>query len=284
MTTPRVSIIMAVLNAQTTLEAALASIAAQTFTDWEFVICDDGSSDETAEILASFRSTLGAERVTVLTNPVNRKLAYSLNRCLDAARGEFIARMDGDDLSEPDRLEKQLAYLDDHADVDLVGTAMRRFNGGGLGEVVQPAAEAPDRWVLARASGAPFFHATVLARRAVFDAVGNYTVSWRTERCEDLDLWYKFFAAGLRGRNLSEPLYRVREDAAAIRRRRPWGRLGSFATSFKGAWMLGYPPSAYIRELANLMKIFVPYRVFDLHRAWTQSRASRHDRPNRESR
>ena len=150
---------------------------------------------------------------------------------------------------------------------------MLRFNSEGTGDVIHPAAESPDKWTMGRSSKAPFFHATVLARRHVFDKVGNYTVSWRTERGQDADLWFKFFAAGLAGRNLPEPLYRVREDAAAIRRRTTRARLGGYVTYIKGCWALGYAPLAYIRATVNLLKIFIPYRVFDWHRAWTRRRA-----------
>lgn len=271
---PKISVIMSVHNAEVTLQAALDSIAGQTFTDWEFVICDDASDDETPRILARFRDQFGPGRVTLLANADNRKLAYSLNRCLDSARGDFIARMDADDLSEPCRLAKQFEYLQQHQEIDLVGTAMRRFNDLGDGEVIHPASDSPDKWTLGRTSASPFFHATILARRTAYDAVGNYTVSWRTDRGQDLDLWFKFFAAGLQGRNMREPLYRVREDSAAIRRRTARARVGAYVTRLKGSWLLGYPPTAYLSSTLNLLKIFIPYRVFDLHRRWTRRRGT----------
>lgn len=270
---PRVSIIMSVRNVSATLQASLDSIVHQTFTDWEFVICDDASDDATPDILARFREEMGNDRVTLLANAENRKLAFSLNRCLDFARGEFIARMDGDDLSEPQRLEEQVRYLEQHPDIDVVGTAMRRFNEQGDGEVIYPASDTPDKWTLGRGSASPFFHATILARRAAYDTVGNYTVSWRTERGQDLDLWFKFFGAGLQGRNLREPLYRVREDSSAIRRRTARTRIGAYVTRLKGNRLLGYPPSAYVRCTLDVLKIFVPYKVFDWHRQRSFARA-----------
>jgi len=265
---------MSVRNSEATLRECLDSIVEQTFQDWEFVICDDASSDATPEILKDFRNKLGTDRVTLLRNEENRKLAYSLNRCLDAARGELVARMDGDDLSEPERLEIQVRYLQEHPDVDVVGTAMRRFNEQGDGEIIHPSSAAPDKWALGKSSTAPFFHATILMRRAAYDAAGHYTVSWRTERGQDLDLWFKFFGAGLQGRNLREPLYRVREDSAAIRRRTVRTRLGAYVTRLKGNRLLGYPPSAYVRSTLNLLKIFIPYRVFELQRRWTARRGA----------
>lgn len=263
---PLISIIMSVYNCESTLEEAVESIFAQTYSNWELIICDDASTDGTPAVLRRLAQSDTSGRVSILRNEDNRRLAHSLNRCLEVASGVFIARMDGDDISEPFRLERQLRFLQTHPEFDLVGSAMRRFNSDGAGEVIYPASAEPDRWSMARSSRAPFFHATILARRSVFDSVGNYTVAWRTNRGQDYDLWFKFFAAGLRGWNIPEPLYRVREDAAAIRRRTATVRLGGYATFIKGARSLGYPPHFYIRPTVNLLKIFVPYRVFDWHR------------------
>lgn len=264
---------MAVYNGAETVREALDSVLAQTFDDWEFVVCDDGSSDLTSSILRDFQRETGDGRVTVLTNPSNQKLAYSLNRCLEVASGHLVARMDADDISVPHRLERQVLYLHQHPEVDLVGTAMRRFDGDVLGEVIYPAAEAPDRYTLGRTINAPFFHATIVARRHVFDRVGNYTVSRMTERTEDLDLWFKFFSEQLEGRNLSDPLYLVRENRAAIRRRTPRTRIADFLVRWQGYRRLGYPLRVYPRIVLNLLKVAVPYSVIDWYRAWTGRRA-----------
>jgi len=264
---------MSVRNSEETLSEALNSIREQTYSNWELIICDDASSDRTPELLKAVSDELGGERVKIVTNETNRRLAYSLNRCLELVSGDYIARMDADDVSEPNRFETQLGFLEAHPHVDLVGTAMRRFSENGLAEVMYPPETEPDRWTMSRSSTA-FFHATVMTRRDTFSRAGNYTVSWRTERSEDADLWFKFFAVGLVGRNLNEPLYLVREDAAAIRRRTRRTRIGDYATRIHGSRLLGYPPSAYIRSTINLLKIFIPYRVFDLHRQWTARRES----------
>lgn len=272
-TDPLISIIMSVYNCEDTLREAIHSIITQTYTNWEFIICDDSSTDGTASLLEEIVESMDDSRIVILRNATNRKLAYSLNRCLERANGEYIARMDGDDVSETHRLETQLRFLQEHPEVYLVGSSMLRFNSEGTGDVLYPAAESPDKWTMGRSSKAPFFHATVVAKRDVFQVVGGYTVAWYTARSEDADLWFKCFAAGIAGRNLPEPLYRVREDAAAIRRRTARARIGSYATYIKGYWSLGYPPSAYVRATINLMKIFIPYRVFDWHRARARRRA-----------
>lgn len=268
MTYPLVSVVMAVYNCQSTIIEALESIRDQTYTRWELIICDDSSTDLTGELLKEFAAGLQHNQMTIITNESNRKLAYSLNRCIERASGEYIARMDGDDISEPGRFEQQVEYLAQNSKVDLIGTSMRRFNAQGFGDIVHPAAEAPDKWTLATKTTSPFCHATIMARRSVFETVNNYTVSWRTERGQDLDLWFKFFKADLVGRNLPQALYRVREDAAAIRRRSPKARLGGYVTRVKGGMALHFPFHAYLRFSLQLLKIFIPYKVFDAHRQW----------------
>lgn len=272
MSTPKISVIMSVYNCESTVTAALESIFNQTYTNWEMVVCDDASTDGTRERLLQAIESIEDSRVTILTNETNQKLAYSLNRCLGAATGQLIARMDGDDLSAPDRFERQVRFLDEHPEVDLVGTAMRRFDSNGLGEIVGPASLEPDRWTMGRSTKVAFCHATILARRSAFETVGNYTVSWRTVRAEDLDLWFKFFAAGLVGRNLPDPLYLVRVDEAAVRRRTPRARLEAFSTRIIGAWSLRYPPRAYAIAMFDLLKVLVPYRIVDWHVKRSRSR------------
>src|SRR3979490_879766 len=109
---------MPVRNGAAHLQSAVDSILAQTFTDFEFLIIDDGSTDATAEILRSLRDP----RVRVVTHPQNRGLVPTLNEGLQLARGEFVARQDHDDLSYPDRLAKQVAHLRAHPDCVLLGT------------------------------------------------------------------------------------------------------------------------------------------------------------------
>lgn len=272
MNKPTISIIMAVYNCEDTVKEAIDSLISQTYEDWELILCNDASTDRTSEIIAEIAKRMVSNSVTILNNEVNSKLAYSLNRCLEVAQGDFIARMDADDISNPERLEKQMHYLESHPEIDMVGTSMRRFNNSGLGDIVEPASSEPDKWIFMKSSRVPFCHATILARRSVFETVGNYTVSWRTERGQDVDLWYKFFAAGLQGRNLNEALYLVREDSAAIRRRTRKARIGGFVTQVVGSKSLGYPLPSYLRYFINLLKIFIPYSFFDVYRRFTAFR------------
>lgn len=267
---PLVSIIMATYNCAATLPEALESIAAQTYPQWELVVCDDGSTDSTPATLEDFARTHQG-RVTLLRNWTNRRLAYSLNRCLEHVEGIYIARMDGDDISLPFRLERQVEHLESHPEADLVGSWMQRFNESGPRDVVAVPL-APDRWSMRH--GVPFAHATIMARRMVYDALEGYTVSSRTARGQDYDLWFRFFDAGFRGENLKEPLYLVREDLAAIRRRTFKVRWNSYRTTLMGYRMLGYPLHWLIRPTLALLKSALPAQAlfrYRTHQAtWAQ--------------
>lgn len=272
---PRVSVIMAVRNCEETLAESLDSLLSQTHQNWDLVVCDDASWDGTRTVLQEYQARLGNDRMTVLRNETNMKLAFSLNRCLEFASGDYIARMDGDDISRPSRLATQLRYLEENPGVDLVGTSMQRFNGHSLGAVIYPRYRRPSRSTMSTSPTA-FFHATLLARRHVFERVGGYTVSWRTERGQDLDLWYKFFAAELVGENLAEPLYLMRDTQDSVRRRTRKSRLGIFATRVKGSRELRLPLISYIHALAGLQKILLPMRLLDLRHHWIWRKSSQH--------
>ena len=124
---PKISIIMGAYNCQDTVCESIDSILAQTFTDWEFIICDDASTDETLTVLNRYKTNY-PDKFVILHNENNMMLAGSLNRCLKVAKGKYIARMDADDLSEPTRLQKQYEYLENNPDMDLVGTFMQGFD------------------------------------------------------------------------------------------------------------------------------------------------------------
>lgn len=260
---PEVSIIMAVHNSADTLLEAVDSIRAQTMPNWELVICDDASTDDTPRLLESIRKESPGQ-IHLLHNSVNSRLSYSLNRCLELARGTYIARMDGDDLSAPDRLMRQVDFLNHHPEFDLVGCTMRRFDSHGFYDVVQVP---PDPQPSHLQNGTPFAHGTVMIRRDVFKQLG-YLVSKRTMRGQDYDLWFRFFSEGHRGSNIMEPLYFVREDIDAIRRRTVKSRFYNWQTAMIGMKSINAPASWYIRPTLSLAKALIPARAMLAIRGW----------------
>lgn len=254
---------MSVFNAERTLRAALDSLLAQTCTDWECVLCDDASTDSSPAILEEYNTRYPGKFV-LLRNETNRRLAFSLNRCLEHATGKYIARMDADDLSIPERLEKQLDYLKSHPDIVLVGTAMQRFYDDGSLGAIDRRVEFPDRFEPHRSN--VFNHATILAYKSVYDDLHGYAVLPRTVRGQDRDLWFRFIHAGFRGANMPEALYMVREDRDAIKRRTLKDYWISYQNTLFGYRLLHYPWHWYIKPTLGLLKAFVPYPMVQFYR------------------
>lgn len=121
---PKISVVMSTYNRAHLLPHAVESILNQSFKDFEFIIIDDGSTDNTAQILSAYKYL--DKRVKVLTNEKNRGLVYSLNRGLKAAKGKYIARMDDDDISMPWRFEYQVAFMDKNPHVTVSGTSNKK--------------------------------------------------------------------------------------------------------------------------------------------------------------
>jgi hypothetical protein len=200
---PRVSVVMAVRNGARTVVEAGRSILDQTFTDLEFIVVDDASTDDTAAML----SELGDPRVRVLTNARQLGLSRSLNAGIAHSSGEFVARQDADDVSEAIRLERQVAFLDRHPRLTLVGSWYTKIDSQGrsLGARPLPTNSTDLRWRLLFHS--PFVHASVVLRRAVLDDVGVYDASLRYSL--DRDLWCRI-ALDHAVANLPERLMRYR--------------------------------------------------------------------------
>src|SRR5579863_5206493 len=125
--TPLISVGMPVLNCEKTLELAMRSIVRQSRGDWALIVIDDGSTDHTVEIARSFSDP----RVLVCADGLHTGLSERLNEAIQLSRGEYFARMDGDDVAYPERFERQVRYLEEHPEVDLLGAGILVFKGSG---------------------------------------------------------------------------------------------------------------------------------------------------------
>lgn len=184
---PRISVIMSVFNAEWHLADAIRSILDQTFTDFEFLIVDDGSRDGSAKIMDAFAAA--DSRIRVIRQE-NRGLIASLNRMLDEARAPLVARMDADDISLPTRFERQVAFLNEHADHAVVGTNTHELDEQGT--IFECTDLHPlDHPSIARAMEhrSPICHPSVMMRRDAILAVGGYRLPY--VHCEDYDLWLR---------------------------------------------------------------------------------------------
>lgn len=255
----KVSVIMAVYNCEKTIARAIDSIVNQMYQNWEMIICDDCSMDHTYSIALKYREKYPT-KIKVITNDSNSKLAFSLNHCLKYANGEYIARMDGDDISLPERFERQINFLKNNKDVHLVGTSMQIFDGN---KVVGNRIYKRNVNKFDLVFNPCFAHATIMTYKQVYDKIGGYTVSTRTERGQDYDLWFKFFAQGFNGANLAEPLYVVTEDIATYKRKKLKYRIHSVITALKGYKLLQYPLRYYIYAFKPIFVGFIPNYIME---------------------
>ncbi len=210
----KVSVIMGIYNCANTLQEALDSLYAQTFQDFEIILCDDGSKDDTYEIAK--RNKERHPNIVLLRNERNLGLNKTLNNCLAVAKGEYIARMDGDDISLPTRFEKEVNFLDSHSEFAIVSTPMIYFDEQGEFRRGVGGYEPQSEDFI---NGRTFCHAPCMVRREAYLAVDGYTVSKYLLRMEDQHLWLKMYQKGFRGYNIEEHLYMMRDDRNATARR-----------------------------------------------------------------
>lgn len=255
---PKISVIIGLYNCADTLPEALDSILAQSFTDWEIILCDDGSSDGTYAAADVYRQKY-PEKIVLLQNPENLGLNRTLNRCLEAASGDYIARMDGDDISLPERFAKEAAFLDTHPDIAIVSTPMIYFDeSGDWGHGT--AIPHPQKTDFIK--GTPFCHAPCMVRAKAYRSAGGYSTDPRTLRAEDYDLWFRLYEMGFTGANLTEPLYKMRDDMNAYRRRKFRFALNEAYVRFTGFRRLHLPLWAYVYVLRPIAVAMLPKPVY----------------------
>jgi glycosyltransferase involved in cell wall biosynthesis len=204
---PLISILMPVRNEERYLQAALDSLLRQTCADWELVAIDDGSNDATPAILAAAAASDSRIRVRRLSGS---GLVAALNAGLADCRGLFLARMDGDDVCHPRRLERQAAYLATHPQVGLVASSFRHFPRAGLRrglldyEKWQNSLLDQDQIGRDLFVESPFVHPGIMTRRSIVENAGGYRdCGW----AEDYDLWLRMAAQGIVFARLPEPLF-----------------------------------------------------------------------------
>ena len=210
----QLSVVMAVHNGERYLAEAIESVLGQSVSELELVVVDDGSTDATPELLAGFAERDG--RVVVLRHD-NRGRTASLNRGVGVARAPLVARLDADDACLPERFARQVAFLERHPAVALVGGAVRLVDAGGRAfeESRYPLTDAEIRRAFAYTT--PFVHSAVMFRRSAFDGAGGYRACFA--ETEDLDLWLRLSERHELA-NLPEPVvaYRLHAEQATVRR------------------------------------------------------------------
>ena len=259
----KVSVIMGIYNCENTLTEALDSIINQKYSNWEIIMCDDGSADNTVQIAEGYAKKY-PNRIKLLKNERNRGLNYTLNRCLMEATGEYIARMDGDDISCADRFEKEVDALDKNPDIAIVSTDMIFFDQFGEWGKTN-VRKFPQKINFLKST--PFCHAACMVRREAYMAVDGYSVSKKLLRVEDYHLWVRMYEAGYNGMNIQEVLYMMRDDRDAQSRRKFKYRINESYVKGYAVKHLKLPIYGYLYCLVPILVGLIPNGLYKiLHR------------------
>lgn len=262
---PLISVIMGTYNEtdRTQVERAVDSILGQTLTDFEYIICDDGSKPEFYQWLKGFCAK--DTRIRLLRNRKNRGLSGTLNRCFQYALGKYIARMDADDISLPWRLEKQLAFLEANTDYTLVGCNVGMMDKDILwGKRILKTC--PTKYDFLQTSA--FIHPAVMMRREVMERLHGYAVGKKFLRVEDYDFFMRVYAAGFVGYNMQEVLFFYREGAASYHRRKYRFRINECRIRFGGFLRLGILKGNLRYVLKPLVVGLIPMPILRRYRVW----------------
>jgi glycosyltransferase EpsE len=228
--TKLITVLMTVYNNATTLSESLNSIKNQTYKNWELVIIDDGSNDDSLKIIKNFSSSIN-KKVKIIINNHNLGIPISLNKSIPFINGDFIARHDGDDLSAKNRFQIQLNFLNNNLEYGFVSNSMYHFNDDGIlykSKIKNKPTKLDFIW------GNPFNNAPSLIRKELFFGIGGYSESiFFKKRFEDLDFWFRAYKDGWIGYNLSDALYYVRSDFNSLERIKSHHRLIEFLINLR---------------------------------------------------
>lgn len=256
---PLVSVIMGVFNQRDRkiLQESVNSILNQTYGNFEFIIWDDGSEPDAAQLVMNLKQL--DPRIFVAGKEENRGLAYSLNECIRLAKGKYIARMDADDISKPDRLEKQVDFLERRSEYGWCGTGAELFDESGIwGSRMMP--EIPRMRDYFRYS--PYVHPSVMFRAELFDENHRYLSTEETLRCEDYEIFMNLVGRGQQGYNLQEKLFCYRETRESYKKRKVRFRINEARTRYRNYRKMGILfPAGWIYVLRPVAAMLVPSGV-----------------------
>lgn len=211
MNAPAISVIFPAYNCEIFLARAIKSVLEQSFTDFEFIIINDGSTDNTEFIILSFPDS----KIVYLKNEKNKGLIFSLNRGIEIARGKYIVRMDADDICLPQRFEIQKIFLDTHPETAVVASTIRFIDENGETTGFWPLDQETlnheqIRRVMLKENC--IAHPSVMGRTEIFK---KYKYKDYQKNIEDYDLWLRMLSRGLRIEKIAEPLllYRVHSNS-----------------------------------------------------------------------
>ena len=242
---------MGVYNGEKFVDRAIQSILNQDFLDWEFIICNDGSNDNTQKVLSKYKDQ---SKFVILQNNNNHGLGYTLNKCLKFAHGEYVARMDADDVSYPNRLGEQVRFLEKNPHVSVLGTYASLFDDNGViwGNNCPPIEPILDDWL----KGPSVIHASVIMNKKKLEDMGGYDT--KALRIEDYDLWLRMLSKDYLIHTLPNELYGIHWNVNDYYRKENKYRILDFKYRIKRFRDLKIPLYKYIICIKPLLPILIP--------------------------
>jgi len=254
-----ISVVMSVYNAEKYLEEAIKSILNQTYQDFEFIIVNDCSNDRSSAILNDYNKNY--DKIKLLNNTENIGLTKSLNKAIAVSKGDFIARMDADDISEPNRFERQVGYLKTHKDIDILGTFSNDINGQGDVFRKRTTPVNHDDIVKMLPKLCPISHPTVMFRKDSLASIGFYNERFRTS--QDLEMWFRAAGVGLRFANIPEFLFKYRMDSDFLYRKTFQFRWNDYKLRLEGFKYIKLPWYKYGFALIPILLGILPSSVYN---------------------
>lgn len=204
----KVSVIMSSFDSAKFLKKAIESILLQSYSNFELILIDDASTDDSKEILRTYAET--DSRIIPIFNKENLGLTRNLNIAISLSQSEYIARMDADDIALPTRLEKQVNFLDSHVHIDLVGSAAIDIDENGEKIQLRKSPQTHNEIIKLLPKANPMTHSTVMFRKEKFEKIGFYNEAYRTT--QDYEMWFRAAGYGLKFHNLQDVLLYYRMD------------------------------------------------------------------------
>ena len=251
-----ISVIMGVFNTpKSYIDTSIQSILNQTYKDFEFIICNDCCTDDTFEYI---KNKYHDKRIVWISNEKNMGLAYTLNHCLKYSKGEYIARMDTDDYSFPERFEKQLNILKNNKNIDIVNCNVNVFDDRGIYGARKYSEYIEFKDFLLNN---PIVHPSIMGRKSAFSKVGNYRDLPFTMRNEDYDLFLRMLNKGVTFYTLQDIVFNFRENTQSLKRRKYKYRINEYMVKFDNFKRMNILPKYYIFCLKPLIVGLIPGKI-----------------------
>ena len=264
----KLSVILPVYNGERYISQAIESVLNQTFGDFELIIIDDGSDDDTSKILAQFKQ--GDQRIKIIRNIRNLGVVKSLNIGLRSAAGDFIARIDADDIWKSDKLERQIKHFENDAELYLSATAKINIDENGVERMDDLYPQIFDYHEIRKSilKRNIICHSSVVFKRKILEEVGYYNESYINS--EDYEYWIRI-AASHKIEILEDPLvcYRISKETVSYNRIKEQRRY-AIKAKISGVKILQHPMTSYFFILRDIPYLLIPEMIYRLRKKYRQ--------------